>query len=523
MKRRDFLKMAPVAAASTAMMINGLPIQSFAEHPLLHLLAKQTQANGRVMVFVQLNGGNDGLNTLIPLDQYSALSTARGNILIPQNQVLPLAGFPNTGLHPAMNKVRDMYVNGMVNIVQSVSYPTPNFSHFRATDIWMSASDSTTVVNSGWAGRFLDAEFPNFPNGYPNASMTDPLAIQIGSATSLTFQGPAVSMGMSISNTSSFYNLINGVRDTAPNTPAGKELNFVRMVAQQTQQYAAVIKDAAAKVPTQVTYPTGNSLADQLKIVARLIKGGLKTRVYMVNFGGFDTHASQVNASDTATGSHATLLGRVSDAIRAFQKDLKFLGVDDRVAGMTFSEFGRRVKSNGSVGTDHGAAAPLFVFGKNVIPGVLGATPKFGANVSVGENVPFEFDFRSVYATLLSNWLCVSDTDLEQIMLKNFQTLPLVNAAACKKAVNLSGEDLVHNYPNPFTSKTVISFKTAGGHTLIQVMDMLGRVITNLTDRDYAPGTYTVVFDSGSLPTGVYYARLQNMSVQQVHTMLKVK
>jgi hypothetical protein len=216
-------------------------------------------------------------------------------------------------------------------------------------------------------------------------------------------------------------------------------------------------------------------------------------------------------------------LGKVSDAIRAFQKDLKFLGVDDRVAGMTFSEFGRRVKSNGSVGTDHGAAAPLFVFGKNVIPGVLGATPKFGANVSVGENVPFEFDFRSVYATLLSNWLCVSDTDLQQIMLKNFQTLPLVNAAACKKAVNLSGEDLVHNYPNPFTSKTVISFKTAGGHTLIQVMDMLGRVITNLTDRDYAPGTYTVVFDSGSLPTGVYYARLQNMSVQQVHTMLKVK
>jgi hypothetical protein len=108
-------------------------------------------------------------------------------------------------------------------------------------------------------------------------------------------------------------------------------------------------------------------------------------------------------------------------------------------------------------------------------------------------------------------------------MLKNFQTLPLVNAAACKKAVNLSGDDLVHNYPNPFTSKTVISFKTAGGHTLIQVMDMLGRVITNLTDRDYAAGTYTVVFDAGSLPSGVYYARLQNMSVQQVHTMLKVK
>jgi uncharacterized protein (DUF1501 family) len=189
MKRRDFLKMAPVAAASTAMMINGLPIQSFAEHPLLHLLAKQTQANGRVMVFVQLNGGNDGLNTLIPLDQYSALSTARGNILIPQNQVLPLAGFPNTGLHPAMNKVRDMYVNGMVNMVQSVSYPTPNFSHFRATDIWLTASDSNQYLDTGWLGRYLDNEYPGFPMGYPNASMPDPLAIQIGSSVSSVFSG----------------------------------------------------------------------------------------------------------------------------------------------------------------------------------------------------------------------------------------------------------------------------------------------------------------------------------------------
>ena len=525
MKRRDFLKnTVPVGVVMPA-LVGGFSFKAFgAEDPIAQsLLLPAAIENDHVLVIIQLNGGNDGLNMVIPLDNFSNYVNARSNIYIPEDKVLKLAGVTKAGLHPAMTGLQAMYNDGELNIVQSVGYPQPSFSHFRATDIWKSASDSNTVVNSGWAGRFLDAEFPNFPNGYPNASMTDPLAIQIGSATSLTFQGPAVSMGMSISNTSSFYNLINGVRDAAPNTPAGKELNFVRMVAQQTQQYASVIKDAAAKVPTQVTYPTSNSLADQLKIVARLIKGGLKTRVYMVNFGGFDTHASQVNTPDTTTGSHAVLLGKVSDAISAFQKDLKFLGVDDRVAGMTFSEFGRRVKSNGSVGTDHGAAAPLFVFGKNVMPGVLGATPKFGANVSVGENVPFEFDFRSVYATLLSNWLCVSDTDLQQIMLKNFQTLPLVNAAACKKAVNLSGEDLVRNYPNPFTSKTVISFKTAGGHTLIQVMDMLGRVITNLTDRDYAAGTYTVVFDSGSLPAGVYYARLQNMSVQQVHTMLKVK
>jgi uncharacterized protein (DUF1501 family) len=385
----------------------------------------------------------------------------------------------------------------------------------------MSASDSNNVVNSGWAGRYLNHEYPNFPIGYPNSSMRDPLAIQIGSATSLTLQGPAVSMGMSISNPSNFYNLVNGIQDPAPNTPAGKELTFLRQVSQQTQQYASVIKDAASKVTTQVTYPTGNSLADQLKIVARLIKGGLQTRVYMVNFGGFDTHSAQVNSSDTTTGSHANLLGNVSRAIKAFQDDLKFLDIEDRVIGMTFSEFGRTIKSNASTGTDHGSAAPSFVFGKNVLGGITGDTPMFSSSLTFNDNLPFQYDFRSVYATILSNWLCVDNKDLQQVMLKNFQTMPLVNAASCKKAVNLSGETLVSNYPNPFVSSTVITFKTNGGHTLIQIIDTTGRVITNLVDQTYSAGTYTVTFNAGTIPSGIYYVRLQNMSVQQVRAMIK--
>jgi hypothetical protein len=141
----------------------------------------------------------------------------------------------------------------------------------------------------------------------------------------------------------------------------------------------------------------------------------------------------------------------------------------------------------------------------------------------VNDNIPFQYDFRSVYATILSNWLCVNELDLQQIMLKNFQVLPLVNAGGCKKAVNLSGDMLISNYPNPFATSTVITFTTAGGHTLIQVLDTMGRLIANLTDKEYAAGTYTVVFESGSLPTGIYYARLQNMSVQQVRTMIKAR
>jgi uncharacterized protein (DUF1501 family) len=153
-------------------------------------------------------------------------------------------------------------------------------------------------------------------------------------------------MGMSISDPVNFYNLINGVQDPAPSSPAGFELTYIRTVARQSQQYADIIKTAALRVTSQSTYPTNNSLADQLKIVARLVKGGLKTRVYMVSIGGFDTHSTQVNQTDTTTGTHANLMKLVSDAIKAFMDDLKFLGVQKRVYGMTFSEFGRRIKSN---------------------------------------------------------------------------------------------------------------------------------------------------------------------------------
>lgn len=526
MKRRDFLRNSLPAATVLPAVINGFSVRAFgASSPLFNALSSAADLNDHVLVLIQLNGGNDGLNMVIPVENYSAYFNARSNIAIPQNRVLSLNGNLKTGLHPSMTGLQTMFNEGKLSIVQAVSYPTPNFSHFRATDIWMSASDSNQLVTSGWAGRYLNQEFPNFPNGYPTASMPDPLGIQIGSVTSLTFQGPAVSMGMSISDPVNFYNLINGVQDPAPATPAGKELTYVRTVAQQTQQYASVIKAAAQRVTAQNPYPTNNSLADQLKIVARLVKGGLKTKVYMVSIGGFDTHALQTNTGDTTTGSHATLMLRVSAAIKAFQDDLKFLGVEDRVLGMTFSEFGRRVKSNSSVGTDHGAAAPLFVFGSKVIPGVVGNNPAIPATATVNDNVPMQYDFRSVYASILQNWFCVSNTELQTIMLKNFQNLPLVNGTDCKpKGPNNSGDLLIFNYPNPFTATTTITFKTDGGHTLVQIIDTLGRVIKTPVDQEYGQaGTYTVSFDSGPLPTGVYYARLQNGPVQQVRSMLKVR
>jgi hypothetical protein len=308
----------------------------------------------------------------------------------------------------------------------------------------------------------------------------------------------------------------------------GDELTYVRTVASQTNQYATRIKNAANTVTAQNPYPANNSLADQLKIVARLVKGGLKTRIYMVNYGGFDTHSLQVNAADTSTGTHANLLKNVSDAIKAFVDDCQYLGVQDRVIGMTFSEFGRRIKSNSSGGTDHGAAAPLFLFGKQVVPGVTGTNPAIPVNTTVNDNIPFQYDFRSIYASILEKWFCVSATTLQTIMFQNFQSLNICNDAACRTTgINdpnqVAGEELITNSPNPFTGSTRIKFKTKGGHTLVQIIDMLGRVISTPVDRDYSPGTFTTDFDSGPLPNGVYYARLQNGPIQQVRSMLKVR
>lgn len=528
MKRREFL------GKSTAVMlpalIGGYSVRAFNQNsPLVQALMGSGTDTDHVLVIIQLSGGNDGLNMVIPISTYSLYNAARSNIAIPEASILHLNGYDKTGLHPAMTGMQSLYNETKLKVIQAVGYPQPNFSHFRATDIWMSASNSNQEVFSGWAGRYLNYEYPNFPNGYPNADMTDPLAIQIGSTATLTTQGPLVNMAMSITSATSFYQLINGTDDPVPPTKAGKELSFIRTVAKQTQQYATTIGAAAARVTAQSTYPTNNSLADQLKIVARLVKGGLKTRVYMVSFGGFDNHSLQTTTTDTTVGTHATLLGKVSDAIRAFQDDLIFLGVEDRVVGMTFSEFGRRIKSNSSTGTDHGAAAPMFVFGKPVQGGVLGDNPAIPSNVTVNDNVPMQYDFRSVYSTLLEKWFCLSKETVQGLFPPNvnnqLQDLPLIKGGVCQgSAPSSGGATVITNYPNPFTDKTTISFTTEGGHTLIQIIDTTGRLIVNLLEKDYpAATTQTIVFDGSHLATGIYYARFQNGSVQQVRPMLKVK
>lgn len=517
MKRRDFIQNTFAGVVMPA-LLNGLSFKAFGN------VDDAALGDENILVVVQLSGGNDGLNTVIPIDKYGLYQNARSNIAIPKEKLLTIPQTDTLGLNPGMTSFQTMFKEGKAALIQSVGYPNPNFSHFRATDIWNTASDSNIFVNNGWTGRYLAVDNPNFPTSYPNTKYPDPLAIQIGSVVNTSLQGPIQSMGMAISNPSSFYNLISNKVESTPNTLAGKELKYLREVANQTNLYANTIKSAAAKVTKQVIYPN-TGLANQLKIVAQLIGGGLKTKVYYVSMGGFDTHSAQVNTSDTATGTHTNLWKTVSDAIKAFSDDLSGLGVSKKVLGLTYSEFGRRVKSNASVGTDHGAAAPMFMFGDLVNPIVLGKSPEIAASPTTNDNLTMQYDFRSVYASILTQWFCLDQSYVDDVLLKDFQPLPLVQVQACGKItanepITLT-EDLISNYPNPFSDSTTLTFTSKGGHTMIQIFDNIGRVISVPVDGEYDAGRYEAVVDTRDFKSGMYFARLQNGEIQQVRRMSK--
>lgn len=518
MKRREFVQQS-ISGFLMPALLSGFSVKALGN------VAKNQSGDENTLVVIQLNGGNDGLNTVIPIDKYGLYKNARSNIAIPETSLLKISQNDNIGLHPSMaGGLHNLFMEGKANVIQSIGYPNPNFSHFRATDIWNSASDANQYVYNGWLGRYLALQHPAYPNNYPNAQFPDPLAIQIGSTVSTALQGPVSSMGMAITNPSSFYNLVQNKIEDAPDTLAGKELKFLREVANQTNLYASSIRGAAGKAKNLVTYPNTN-LAGQLKIVANLIGGGLKTKVYFVNLGGFDTHSNQVNTTDTTTGTHANLWKQISDAIKAFTDDLKAMGVSKRVVGMTYSEFGRRIKSNASGGTDHGAAAPLFMFGDMVNPIVLGTTPDIAASVQTGDNVLMQYDFRSVYSSILEQFLCMNASWKDDVLFKDtFQSLPLIRPQACglTPVVDLdSTGEYIYNYPNPFQQSTILVYTSRGGHNLIQIFDNVGRLMDTPVDGLYPEGTYDMPVDTSKWKNGVYYARFQNDSYQQIRKLMK--
>lgn len=515
MKRRNFLKNSVLGAMAPTFLNNqSLWAMGNIDQKLIE--------NENVLVVIQLNGGNDGLNTVIPLNQYSNYKNARSNIALAEKKILKIPQSELIGLHPSLKNLAVLMNDGKGNIVQDVGYPNPNFSHFRATDIWNTASSSTEVLDSGWAGRFLALDHPNFPDSYPSDKYPDPLSIQIGSVVTTALQGPLYSMGMTISDSTNFYNLIENSDEPAPNTLAGKELDYLRQVSKLTNKYSATIKTAALKVSQQKEYPN-LSLAMQLKIVARLIAGGLKTKIYYVRLGGFDTHSGQT-ATDTSTGIHADLMANLGDSIKAFQDDLKFLGVADKVMGMTYSEFGRRIISNASLGTDHGAAAPMFFFGEKVNSTYFGKPTNISASVANNDNIPMQHDFRSIYASIMKYWFCSDSLEMKSVLFQNFDTIPIVSGSVCGYVTAtepvLTGTRL-KAFPNPFQETLNLNFVANGGQSSIQILNMNGQEVAPEISEEFEVGSHQISLNLSHLQTGIYLARYRNEDYQEVVRIMK--
>jgi uncharacterized protein (DUF1501 family) len=503
MKRRSFLRHASHAMVAPGLL--GSMGFTFSESKLISLLRNKSDGD-KILVLIYLQGGNDGLNTLIPLDQLSALHKVRPHIILPDEKILTLEG-TSSGLHPALSGFRNLYNDGKLGIIQSVGYQDQSYSHFRSADIWMSGSAADTLVTSGWSGRFLSNDHPGFPEGYPNDTDSDPLALEIGYGSSLLFQGPTASMSTVISNPDSFYQLIDGSDEPVPDTDAGDKLKYVRSIKRQSQLYGQVLKEAATKISNQKPYPE-TSLAQQLKIVSRLISGGLKTTLYLVRLGSFDTHVQQVEQNDHTLGTHADLLGQLNDAIVAFQNDLEFQGVADRVVGMTFSEFGRRIISNSSKGTDHGAAAPMFVFGNKVKGGILGSNPAISESATYKDNLEVQYDFRQIYGSVMQQWLAASSSDISEILFENFDSVPVIQQVVdIEKRMDSAGFSV---YPNPVVDHATVEFIAIGKPCYIDVIDLQGRSITVLYKGNPAPGKQVFPWDASSLKQGRYFLRFNS-------------
>ena len=517
MKRRSFIKRSTVA--SVPLLLGGVPVSAVAENAFSNFINPDSD---RVLVLIQLNGGNDGLNCVIPRDQYRALTMVRPDIILPENSLLEITD--KVAFNPNMEDLKKVYDNGELSVIQSVGYPNQNRSHFRSTDIWHTASDAEDYLTTGWLGRYFDAYFPDYPAAYPNSDCPDPFAITIGTSVSETCQGMAGNFSLAISNPEDLTQLSTPLNNEVAGGCYSDKLDFLAKTIQQTNEYGEVIQtadDLGSNSSTQ--YADNNDLAQKLKIVAKLINGGLRTKVYVVSLGGFDTHAAQVEENDKTTGLHATLLQRLSSAILSFQDDLKNLGLDQRVVGMTYSEFGRRIRSNASLGTDHGTAAPLWVFGSCVQSGVIGDNPEISEDVDDREGVAMQNDFRSVYGSILTDWFEVDENIVQDVLLGEFQKLPIIEMCSPSSTDNYVDTEIKLNaFPNPFENVTTIEFESKREHVKISVFDAIGSEVKVLTNQTFSEGKHQVKFEAHRLPKGAYFIRVQTESGQQTKRVVKM-
>ena len=521
--RRQFLMTNGVAGLGS-LLLSGVPISAAISEELNQLAMA---ASDNILVLVKMFGGNDGLNMIFPhtkaagVDEYykfrPTIAQKKGTNFT-DNQVL--SGFGNDGfaVPSTMDSIMPLWREGKMGVIHNVGYPNQDYSHFASTDIWSSAADSfhDKLINNGYIGRYLDQDFPSFADTPP----TVPPALRIGYSTDLIFTAPGrQQMELVFNSPRDFYTLAQYGKlyptDGFGECPQGEEREFVRQLTNSSLRYSQTVIDAYNRSTNKVSYPsnTTSNLAAQMSIVSRLIKGKLGTKVYMVYIDGFDTHGSQ-------TGSHPRLLGNLADSISAFYNDLKADNAQSNVTVMTFSEFGRTIKENGTQGTDHGNLSPMMIFGDGVKGGHHGTPINLADPILNGSTVVYyesqpSTDFRKVYSGVLQDFLCLDKEITDYALGKSYTKLDLFKNPCGGNSFSSNNNTILlgHNPNETNPRQTDIKFSQLGGsETELKVKSLDGKTLAILLDKYAAKGSYKITFDpvKWKIPPGEYIYELKS-------------
>jgi uncharacterized protein (DUF1501 family) len=539
-KRRNFIKLTTTASA-----IGLLPFQVKASLKLINNKLNCNLSN-RKLILINLAGGNDGLNTIIPINQYDLYSNLRPTIKVPSsgtNSYITLDSNlddnQQIGLHPAMTGFKNLYDENKLRIIQSVGYPSQNKSHFASTDIYNTGNDGESWDNggdSGWIGRFMESYYADhIQNSYP-------LGVEIGSkSNSLGFHGESehgLSVNINGQDPSGFYSLINGLAGETPNnipsSDYGDELEYIIQTDALSNTYSEAISNSFNNGQNIVSYPD-TDISNQLKTVARLISGGLESKIYMVKLSGFDTHFNQNQGQNDILGDHNNLLTKLSEAVNAFNKDLAALNHQNDVVGLTYSEFGRKAAENGSLGTDHGEIAPMFVFGEPVKGGVSGVNVDLSeANEENSYQIQtVQYDYRDTLGTLLQDYLGADTQALDATFFNNTlnqsfseskinnlikSTFSVATNCYSNTLENNETKDKMFYIINPVYDELIIKGKNTN---LIDFSYKIYDMSSKLVSEGKSRISERIIISN--LINGIYILNLTNKEVSESHRIIKRK
>lgn len=523
MKRRKFIQISSTGSLA-GFMLNGHVVNAFTRTKLLNNVSEDV-IRDRSMVMIQLSGGNDGLNSVIPKNQYDKYASIRPTIRIKESgtnagiELDTTLGVQDQAiLHPNLLAFKELWDEGKLNIVHGVGYPQLNKSHFSGRALMSKGGDGTDENSNkpdGWMARYLHSAFDH-------TTYLDPLGIQLGNKKPAdefhSDEEHKIDINLSGQDAAGFYsqlsNIGNPLADFGEITSEYIEnINFINGMEVTATNYAERISSVFNSGSNAVTYPQFD-LADQLKTVAKMISGGSKTKIFLLRIDGFDNHANQVDSQNNShLGKHADLLTELSESIKAFQDDLEELGIDENVVTTTFTEFGRKPIENGNKGTDHGNLGPMFVIGAGVKPGFTGTHLSLDSFTYGGEIKHFDLDtqmqhdYRQVYASIIGNFLGASSStiidtefdDYDQNRL-NLISSPILNNPY-EKSVHSSSLVVA---PSPVVNDTVVQFSSPMWmRGELQIHDLQGRIVQELP-MDFSTGLNRIPLNFSHLPKGLY-------------------